>query len=190
MKKFFTLFILSFFLTGAGIAQQASFITVDAGLLRNHQGFFKLYSGVVDVGMGYHIPVLKDLHGGISLHTGFLNYKNTPARSVLFRPKINLQYAFYLSRRLAVDPTAALGYSFVRITNEEYGYKETQKGINYLGELKIRWKSPGRLDYFLFGRYEYILLDRDETFTEIESFRQIELYSVGFGVKIKPGLHE
>ena len=178
-------FLFLAFIWGQSHGQSASFVNVDAGLTWNHQGFFKLYDGIVDAGAGYHISLFKELYGGLSFHTAFLNYKNAPARSTFYRPKVNLLYSMHISPRIAVDPVIAFGYSFVRITNSEYAYAQTLAGINYSANLQLRWKSSGKLDYYIFGRYDYIFLNENEAFTQLDVFRQIQLIAVGFGLHIK-----
>jgi hypothetical protein len=190
LKKTFTHFLFIVFIAVSGYAQQWSFITVELGLLRNHQGFFRLYDGVVDAGAGYQFSIFNKLYTGASFHAGFLNFKNTPARSVLYRPNINLQYSIHLSPRFVLDPMAGIGYSFVKITNNEFDYKEILSGMNYTGTLKLRWKSSGKLDYYVFGRYDFIYLNKDEEFTQLEYYRRIQLFAFGMGLHIKARAYE
>ena len=190
MKRNLLQFIFISILSVSVYGQKASFVNIDAGLLRSKGDFFKLYNGIVDVGAGYHISILKEFYGGLHFNAGFLNYKNTPARTNLFRPKISLLYTIHLSPRIAIDPLLGIGYTFVRITNDEYAYATTQSGLNYSGKIKMRWKSTGKLDYYLFGSYDFIYLDKDESFTLLNSFRQIQLLTIGLGVNIKSGIYE
>jgi hypothetical protein len=185
LKKALLSFLFLTFLWGNTHGQGASFVNADVGLTWNHQGFFKLYNGIVDAGAGYHISLFNELYGGLSFQAAFLNYKNTPARSAFYRPQFNLLYSIHISPRIAVDPVVAIGYSFVRITNIEYAYAQTQAGINYSANLKLRWKSSGKIDYYIFGRYDYIYLNKNEAFTQLDYFRQIQLFAVGIGLQIK-----
>lgn len=177
-------------MSASSFGQTSSFVQFEGGLLRNQGGFFKLYDGIVDIGAGYHLTLTRHLEGGLDFNLGFLNYKNTPARSNFYRPKLSLQYTVHVSSRVALDPVIGLGYSFIRITNNEYLYASTQHGLNYAARLKVRWKSGRKLDYYLFGSYDYIYLDRDDSFTQLNSFRQIRLFAVGLGVNIKSGVYE
>ncbi|MCB2221442.1 MAG: hypothetical protein KQI35_13665 [Bacteroidetes bacterium] len=190
MKKSFTHILIFVVLTVSGQAQQSSFITAELGLLRNQNGFFRLFDGIVDAGVAYQFSILNKLYGGASFHAGFLNYQNTSAKSVLYRPHLSLQYSIHLSPRIAMEPQAGIGYAFVRITNQEYNYKNMQTGVNYSGTLKLRWKSEGKLDYYLFGRYDFIYLNKDDDFTQLEYYRRIQIFAFGLGLHIKPGKYE
>lgn len=78
------------------------------------------------------------------------------------------------------------GYSFVNISNGDYDYAETQNGFNTGAELKFIWYTQGKVDYYLFGRYDFIYLNEDISFTLLEYYRKVQLTSFGFGIKIKP----
>lgn len=172
------------------MSQNTSVVSIEGGMLQHRSEFFKLYTGVVDLRAAYHLPLYKAFSGGISFNAGFLNYKNTPARVNILRPKLNLALALNVSPRITIDPAIGVGYSFLRITNNEYGYAKSQMGINYACNLKIRWKSESKIDYYIFGNYDYIFLDRDEAFSVLDVFRQIQLFSFGVGINIKSGHYE
>lgn len=79
-----------------------------------------------------------------------------------------------------------VGYSFINLSNGEYNYAETQNGFNTGAELKFIWYSQAKVDYFIFGRYDFIYLDEDLNFTHLEYYRKVHLSSFGIGIKIKP----
>lgn len=79
-----------------------------------------------------------------------------------------------------------VGYSFLNISNGEFNYTEIQKGFNTGAELKFIWYSQASVDYYIFGRYDFIYLDEDLSFTQLEYYRKVHLSSFGIGIKIKP----
>jgi len=153
--------------------------------MQNHEGFFKLFDGVVDVGAGYNRELVKDLYGGIAFHIAFLNRQNTTSRTAIYKPRLNLHYYIHVSEKVAVIPVMNLGYSFLNLSNREYDYKEIQSGLNSGGELKVLWKRNQTLDYYIFGRFDFIFLDKDESFTRLKHYRNVYLTSFGLGVRIK-----
>jgi hypothetical protein len=163
---------------------------VDAGLTQTYKGFFYLFDGIVDVGAGYNHHLVKGLFAGPSLHLDFLNRKNTSGRTLVYKPKVNILYEIQITNRFGIVPVASVGYSFLNISNKEFGYKETQQGINLSGDLRFIWKTNDRLDFYIFGRYDYIFLDKDEEFTRLDYYRNVYLTSFGIGIKIKPKDHE
>ena len=170
--------------------QKASNFQIDAGLTQNHQGFFKLFDGTLDAGAGYNLKLLQDLYGGLAFRIGLLNRENTTSRAIVYRPQLNLHYYFHVTKNVAIIPLVSVGYSFLNLSNKEFGYKELQSGFNSGGELRILWERERKLDFFLFGRFDYIYLDRDESFTRIEYYRKIYLTSFGMGIRIKSGENE
>lgn len=171
-------------------SQKVSNFQFDAGLVWNHQGFLKLFDGTLDLGAGYNLKLLKDLYGGLAFRIAFLNRSNTTSRALIYRPQLNLHYYFHLSRNVAIIPVVSLGYSFLDLSNKEFDYKELQSGLNTAAELRVLWKRERKLDFFLFGRFEYIYLDQDESFTMVEYYRNIYLTSIGMGIRIKSGENE
>jgi len=138
-------------------SQETSNFSFDLGLSQTYKGFFYLYDGVVDVGIGYNIKIIGGLYGGLSFHVDYLNRKNTPARSIVYKPKLDLIYSFRVNPRFSIIPVVSIGYSFLNLVNKEFDYSETQQGINPAAELRLAWNTKKRIDYYLFGRYDYII---------------------------------
>jgi hypothetical protein len=170
--------------------QEKSSISIDLGLLWNHKGFFSLYDGVVDVGAGYNHQITGRLYGGFSLHAGFLRRQNTPMRNTILRPGLNVQYPIRMSERVRIIPKVNAGYAFLFISNSEFDYNETQSGWNPGGEVRVLWKQDIPIDLYVFGRFDYIYLSKDETFTRLEHYRNVYLFSAGLGFTIKTGNNE
>jgi len=190
LNKKFTYLVFSILLTISGFAQNAAWFDADIGLLRNHEGFFKLFDGVVDVGAGYHFPLIKQLDGGIAFHMGVLAYRNTPSRAMIYKPQLNLNYFVHITSRFAIVPEVHGGYSFIGLSNKEYNYTEAQSGLNAGGQLKCLWVTDKKLDYYLFGRYDFIHLSKDPDFTHLEYYRKMNLFSFGLGLRFKSGFYE
>lgn len=171
-------------------AQKSSNFQVDAGLNQNHGGFFKLFDGVLEAGAGYNRQIVKGLYGGLAFRVSFLGRQNTPSRTIIYKPRVNLHYSIDITKSMAVIPLISLGYSFVNLSNREFEYRETQSGLNTGGELRVLWKRERKLDYFVFGRFDYIYLDRDESFTVLEQYRKVFMTAFGLGIRIKSGYND
>lgn len=167
-------------------AQEKRSVTIDLGLSQTYKGFFYLYSGVVEVGAAYNHQIVKSLYGGASFHIDYLSRSNSSARTIVYKPKLNVIYNFKITQWFSINPMVFFGYSFVNLSNGEYQYTDTQKGINSGVELKFIWNSPASVDYYIFGRYDYIYLKEDVNFTLLEYYRKVYLTSFGIGIKIKP----
>ncbi|MBN2172946.1 MAG: hypothetical protein JW731_02360 [Bacteroidales bacterium] len=170
--------------------QQRGYFYADAGMSQTYQGFFYLFDGIVDIGGGYDYHLLNNLYVGPSLHFDFLNRKNTSGRTLLYKPKLNILYEIKVAKRFYITPVASIGYAFFNISNKEFNYKEIQQGIMLGGDLRLTWKTQEQLDFYLFGRYDYIYLDKDDNFTLLEYYRNVNLTSFGIGINIKPKNHE
>jgi len=171
-------------------SQEKSYFNVDVGLSQTYKGFFYLFDGVIDVGAGYNYRLVKDLYAGPSFHMDFLNRKNTSGRTQVYKPKFNLLYEIKIVKRFFVIPVASVGYSFLNISNKEFDYKETQQGILLGGDLRLLWKTNNKIDFYLFGRYDYIYMNKDYDFSRLEYYRDVNLTSFGIGINIKPKQHE
>jgi hypothetical protein len=182
-KEILILFLI--LLNNYCFSQEKKYFTFDAGLSQNHKGFFTLYSGIVELGGSYNLKMFGNLYAGGSFHLNYLKRTNTSSGTIFYKPQLNLHYNFKITQRIYLTTLAALGYSFVTVSNEEFSYKESQHGINPSAELRIFWRTKGKTDFYLFGRYDYIYLAKDENFTRIEYYRRIHLTSFGVGIKIK-----
>ena len=60
MKKIILLILLTF--TLSVFSQEKSNFSFDLGLSQTYKGFFYLYDGVVDVGIGYNIKMIGGLY--------------------------------------------------------------------------------------------------------------------------------
>jgi len=167
-------------------AQEKRNVTIDLGLSQTYKGFFYLYNGIVEVGAAYNHQIVKSLYGGVSFHLDYLLRSNSAARTIVYKPKINLNYNFKINSWFSINPMVFAGYSFVNISNVEFDYAETQKGFNSGAELKFIWYSQASVDYYIFGRYDHIYLKDDINFTQLEYYRKVHLSSFGIGIKIKP----
>ncbi len=168
------------------LAQEKRNVTIDLGLSQTYKGFFYLYNGVVEIGAAYNHQIIKSLYGGASFHLDYLSRSNSSARTIVYKPKVNLNYNFKINHWFCINPLVFAGYSFVSISNDEFDYAETQKGFNSGVELKFIWYSQASVDYYLFGRYDYIYLQEDVNFTLLEYYQKVHLTSFGIGIKIKP----
>ena len=117
----------------------------------------------------------------------FFGRQGTTNRAVFYKPGISVQYAIPLSRSLAVIPAAEMGYSIVGLSNKEFGYKENITGWNPGATLRLIWTREANPDFYIFGRFDYIYLHENPSFTLIESYRKIYLTSFGVGVRLKSG---
>lgn len=186
MKKGILILISSLIVVIHLFSQEKRNVTIDIGLSQTYKGFFYLYNGVVEIGAAYNHHIVKSLYGGVSFHIDYLSRSNSSARTIVYKPKLNVNYDFKITPWLSINPMVFAGYSFVNLSNVEFDYAETQKGFNSGVELKFIWYSPASVDYYLFGRYDYIYLKKDINFTHLEYYRKVHLTSFGIGIKIKP----
>lgn len=170
-----------------GYSQKDKKVNIDLGLMQNHQGFLKLFDGVVDVGANYNVEILPNFYGGVDFHIGFLNRKNTSSRSQVYKPGFILNYVIHLSKNLALIPQGRIGYTLLNLSNSEYNYGEMQSGWSPGGEIRFLWKQEHTLNFYVFGRFDYIYLSKDESFTKLEYYRNVYLTSFGLGVQINSG---
>lgn len=178
------LFLGVFSLTG--FTQKDNRLSFDIGLPQTYKGFFYLYNGIIEVGGAYHLNPLKNFHAGGSMHINFLNRNPESSRSIMYKPKLSIYYTFNISEKIQLIPTVAGGYSFISISNKEFNYSETQSGLSISPELKFSWKNDTRVQYYLFGRYDFIYLNEDIKFTYLEYYRRIDMTSFGLGIFIHP----
>lgn len=169
------------------LPQRATNFEVELGLVQNHQRFLKLFNGVLEAGAGYNQELFRNFYAGASFHTSFLSRKGTSNRSAIYKPGLNLHYYIHLSRNVAVIPQAGINYAILNISNKEYNYRENQSGWNPDAQIRVLWKREKKLDYYAFGRFDYIYLDKDDKFTKLEFYRQVYLTSFGIGLRIKSG---
>ena len=167
-------------------SQERNNISIDLGLANTHKGFFYLYQGMVDVNIGYNLKLWKGLYGGAAFQTEYLKLNNSQARTLIFKPKINLHYNINFSEKLSLVPWMSVGYSFLQIKNKEFGYSDNVAGLNLSPELKFVRKTKSRVNYYIFGRYDYIYLSEDPEFTKLEYFKNVHLTSFGIGIYLKP----
>lgn len=186
MKKvlLYTLFWAVFSIPA--LSQEKHYFGIDIGLTQTYKGFFYLYDGVLDVGISYNKNLVKGLYGGGSFHINYLSRGNSSARTIVYKPKVNLGYQFQVTSWLSIHPIGFIGYSFMTISNKEFDYAETQCGINSGAELRLEWNNNAQVETYVFGRYDFIYLNNDEHFTRLEYYRKVHLTNVGIGIKIKP----
>lgn len=182
-RFFFICMLMS--ISVVGLPQRASNFEVELGLVQNHRRFFTLFNGVLEAGAGYNRELFRNFYGGASFRMSFLNRKGTAGRSVFYKPGLNLHYHIHLSRAVAVIPQVGINYAVLNVSNKEFSYRENQKGWNPDAQVRVLWKRDKKLDYYVFGRFDYIYLDRDEEFTRLEYYRQVYLTSFGIGLRIK-----
>jgi hypothetical protein len=115
----------------------------------------------------------------------YLNRGNAESRSLVFKPKIGMQYFIHVSRSFAVVPGLSAGYALVQLRNKEYYYKDLQGGGNLGTDLKIIWTRPLKTEFYFFGRFDFIYLSKDTEFTTLNRYRNVYLTSFGVGVNIK-----
>ncbi|MCB0807251.1 MAG: hypothetical protein KDC05_15745 [Bacteroidales bacterium] len=185
MKKIIITGLLFICIVSSHFGQTVKQIHIDAGLLRNYDGFLKLYSGVIELGGDYSISLTKLLQAGVAFHAGYLNRNEGSMKAYLYKPAVQLAYTAHFSKRFALMPAANLGYAFINLRNDAYDYRETQSGLNTGIDLRFIWKTEDRTDFFIFGRYSYIYLDEDKHFTELEYYRNLHQSAFGIGIKIK-----
>lgn len=173
-----------------GYSQPEKYWSADLGLNQVHKGFFKLYDGIVDVGVNYNHKITGNLFGGAGFYLHYIRRTNTSARAVFYNPKANLHYIIQFSRRVGLIPQASLGYSFVRLSNKEFNYSEMQSGLNTSADFRLQWFTEKPVDYYVFGRFDYTFLNKDTDFTVVNYYRNIYLTSFGIGIRIKPGTNE
>jgi hypothetical protein len=183
--KIYKIVVVILLFANTGLSQGEHFFSFDAGLSQNHKGFYTLYSGIINIGGGYYIRIIRHFYGGLSIHLDYFKRTNTTAGLIIYQPKINFNYDIPVNRRIDLVTILAGGYSFLRNSNKEYNYRETQAGFNSLAEIQILWKTRDKFDFYLFGRYDYIYLDRNEDFTRLEYYRKVNLTCFGLGVRIK-----
>ena len=174
-----------FILSTGSLFSQKNYFNVDLGLSQTYKGFFYLYDGIIDIGAGYNRHIMDHFYGGFSFHIDYLNRSNTSARTMVYKPKASLSYDINVGSWFAINPIVFVGYSFLNLSNKEYNYTDNQNGINCGGELRLVWRTENRLDFFIFGRYDYIYLTEDINFTQLEYYRRVHLSSFGLGLKIK-----
>ncbi|NOX46523.1 MAG: hypothetical protein GXO89_06045 [Chlorobi bacterium] len=184
MKKL--ILLISITISLSTLAQENNNFSVDLGLVNTHKGFFYLYQGMVDINIGYNLKLWKGLYAGGAFQTEYLRLKNTQARTLIFKPKVNLHYYINFSKKLSLVPWISVGYSFLQIKNKEFGYSDNVAGLNLSPELKFVRKTNSRVNYYIFGRYDYVYLKEDPGFTQLEYFRNVHISSFGIGVFIKP----
>jgi hypothetical protein len=189
-SKYKILLVSLLFLSLSGFSQRESNWTIDIGLTQTYPGFFILYNGSVDIGAGYNTKLTGDLFGGGSFEVQFLKLSGTQSRTTIYKPKLNLHYRFKVGKSFSIIPWFSVGYSFLNIKNTEYNYADTQSGLNISPELKLLWNTQTRIDYYFYGRYDYIKLSKDAGFTHLKYYRNIDLTSFGIGILIKQKEHE
>ena len=184
MKKLYFLILILISLNS--FSQERNNISIDLGLANTHKGFFYLYQGMVDANIGYNLKLWNGLYGGAAFQTEYLKLNNTQANVLIFKPKINLHYYINFSDKFSIVPWMSVGYAFLQIKNKEYDYSDNVAGLNLSPELKLVRKTQSRVNYYIFGRYDYIYLNEDPEFTKLEYFRDVHLTSFGIGIYIKP----
>jgi len=172
-----------------GLSQRKSNWTVDIGKTQTYPGFFYLYDGSVDLSVGYHLNIADNLFVGGAFGLQFLGLNGTQSKTVIYKPKLILEYHIRSGKSFNIVPLIAVGYSFLKIKNNEYGYSSLQQGFNISPELKLLWKTGLQTDFYLFGRYDYVKLIKDEDFTFLNYYRNANITSFGIGVVIKRKKH-
>jgi len=176
---------LLLFTPAKGFSQGNSDWSVDIGLTQTYPGFFNLYKGSVDMGTDYRMKLKGNLFAGAGFWVQFLKLNGTQSKTVVYKPKLNLEYRFGVSKSFGIVPSISAGYSFMNLKNNEYGYSSTRSGINISPGLRFVWKTKLRTDFYVYGRYDYIKLAKDEEFTKLDYYRNVNLSSFGIGVIIK-----
>ncbi len=125
------------------------------------------------------------MFGGFSFHFTYLDRSYTKSRTFFYKPKINLQYYFHLSKRFALVPGFAVGYALIQLKNSEFNYNDLGQGINIEPDLKLMWTRQAKAEFYLFGRFDFIYLNKDSDFTQLNHYRNVYLTSFGVGVNIK-----
>jgi len=186
LRKAIILLLVAIFSFISITAQEKRNVTIDLGLSQTYKGFFYLYNGVIELGAAYNHQIVKSLYGGVSFHIDYLSRSNSSTRTIVYKPKLNVNYNFKITQWFSINPMVFLGYSFLNLSNGEFQYADTQKGVISGVELKFIWNSLASVDYYFFGRYDYIYLKEDVNFTLLEYYRKVYLTSFGIGIKIKP----
>jgi hypothetical protein len=166
-------------------SQEQNHFSFDAGLCRNYGGFFDLYNGVAEFGGNYQVHIIHSLYSGIGLHIDYIKRKNTSARTIFYKPQLNIQYIVKINGHFHIVPGFEAGFTFVNLSNKEYHYKETQEGLNFGADLRLLWITKHKTDFYLFVRYDYIHLTEDDDFTRLDRLRKIQLTGIGFGIRLK-----
>lgn len=169
-----------------GLAQKENRLSFDIGLPQTYKGFFYLYNGIIEFGGAYQLNPFQNFHAGASFHIEILNRNPESASSIFYKPRLNFYYTFTIGEKFQLIPTVAGGYSIINLSNKEFDYQETQGGYNFSPELKVSWRNETRVQYYLFGRYDFIYLGEDKNFTHLEYFRRINMSSFGLGIFIHP----
>jgi hypothetical protein len=185
LKQRYNLILYTIFISLIGHSQERQCFTFDLGVSQNYKGFFTLYKGIIDAGGSYNQKIVGRVFAGASFHVEYLKRTNTTSWTIIYKPKINLQYNLKVTPKIYLTTLVAIGYSFVSLSNKEYSYQEMQHGVNPEAELRFSWRTSGKTDYYLFCRYDYIYLAKDENFTHLEYYRRLQLTSFGLGIKIK-----
>lgn len=183
MKRILLYIILLFSISG--FSQETHSLQFDVGLTQTHQDFFSLYDGVIEGGGAYYIGLTKNLFTGLSFHLNYLSRKNTKAKTLVYKPKINLQYFIHISRSFAIVPGLSAGYALIKLKNSEFDYRDFQSGGNVGTDLKFVWTRPLKTEFYFFGRFDFIYLKKDAEFTQLNYYRNVYLTSFGLGINIK-----
>jgi len=182
--------LISIIISLSTFAQEKKNFSVDIGLVNTHKGLFYLYQGMIDLNIGYNLKLWNGLYAGAAFQTEYLSVKNTQARTLILKPKVNLHYYINFSEKFSLVPWISVGYSFLQIKNKEFDYSDNVAGLNLSPELKFIRKTKSRVNYYIFGRYDYIYLNDDPEFTKLEYFRDVHISSFGIGIFIKPKKNE
>ena len=178
------------FLSLSGFSQPESAWTVDIGLTQTYPGFFNLYNGSADIEAGYQTKLAGGLFAGGSFGVQFLKLDGSQSKTIIYKPKLSLHYTLKAGKSFRVVPLVSVGYSFLNIKNNEYGYATTQSGLSLSPELKLLWKTEIRTDFYFYGRYDYVKLSEDKEFTHLNYYRNVNLTSFGIGIVIKQRKNE
>jgi len=173
------------FFSVSSFAQNNRIIQFDLGLAQTHKDFFRLYDGIFELGGSYHFGVTRNFYTGISFHINYLNRNNGDMRVLVYKPKINLQYYFHVSKGIAIVPGISVGYSLLQMKNNEYDFSDLQNGVNLCPDLKIVFTRQAKTEFYLYGRFDYIYLSEDKAFTKLNNYRNVYLTSFGLGINIK-----
>lgn len=169
----------------AAYPQKGSNFHVDAGLVQNHQGFLELFDGVVGVSGGYNHELVNNLYGGIHLQTSFLNRTGTTNRAAFYLPGINIHYVISLTAKIGLVPFAGVSFAALNLSNKEFDYREVQTGYGPGTGIRLLWKRDAKAEFYLYSRFDYIHLSKDDDFTRLENYRNMYQTSFGLGIRIK-----
>ena len=183
--------IIAFFIIfccNKGFAQEKSNLNLEISKTFSEWTFFKRYKGTVDIGISYYYKIDK-FSLGISLNTNFLRRKpatiENKVNSTIIKPGINLAYPINFKSNIYFIPKIRVGYAMININNKKYDYNKNQYGIYSSFELKLNYKTKGRIDYYFFMNYDYIYLDEDKDFTKLNYYRNVHFFNIGIGSKLK-----